>query len=52
MTALNQANHCLLIVGTKLQQDQPNHILMAIGNPELCPRAQQDVLEKLRVLVG
>jgi hypothetical protein len=52
MTALNQANHCLLIVGSKLQQDQPNHILMAIGNPELCPRAQQDVLEKLRVLVG
>jgi Family of unknown function (DUF6519) len=52
MTALNQTNHCLLIVGTKLQQDQPNHVLIGIGNPQFCPAALRDVMERVRALTG
>jgi hypothetical protein len=47
MTAHNQANHCLLVMGTMLSQDQPNHIL----NAAACPRARQDLAAQIRPLV-
>ena len=47
MTAHNQANHCLLVTGTVMAQDQPNHVLNAAN----CPRARQDLAGQIRPLV-
>jgi Family of unknown function (DUF6519) len=47
MTAHNQANHCLLVTGTLLMQDQPNQVL----NSAACPGARRSLAVQIRPLV-
>jgi hypothetical protein len=47
MTAHNQANHCLLVMGTLRMQDRPNHVL----NSAACPGARRTLAVQVRPLV-
>jgi hypothetical protein len=46
-TTQNQANHCLWILGTLLNQDQPNQILANVLQPGRCPDSQRRLLALL-----
>jgi len=51
MTAHNQANHCLWVLGF-LRQDQPNHELVTIFQKEFCAAAERNLVAQLGILVG
>jgi hypothetical protein len=52
MTAHNQANHCLKVVGPLLEQAQPNHILLGALLESFCPSAEKQLVEMLKALAG
>jgi len=52
MTAHNQANHCLMVVGPLFMQDKPNHVLVSAYQKEYCANAERTFIEALRGLVG
>jgi hypothetical protein len=52
MTAHNQANHCLMVVGPLLLQDKPNHVLVSAYQKDYCAGAERTLTQALRGLVG
>jgi hypothetical protein len=52
MTAHNQSNHCLWVVGPWLKQDQPNHVLANVLSDDFCPAAARRLTAVLQGLAG
>lgn len=50
MTAHNQANHCLMVVGPLLMQDKPNHVLVSAYQKDYCPAAERTFAQAVRGL--
>jgi hypothetical protein len=52
ITAHNQANHCLWVAGPLLKQDQPNHILANVLQPDHCPGSERRLVATLASALG
>jgi hypothetical protein len=52
MTAHNQSNHCLKVVGPLLEQSQPNHVLVGAFLKDYCPLAEAKLTAMLKALAG
>ena len=52
MTAHNQSNHCLWVLGPLLKQDQPNHLLVSALLDDFCPSAGRRLAAAVLSLLG